>query len=73
MALGSTSFFADPHASWQRETNENTNGLVRQYLPKSRAFHTVTPEELAMIMERLNWKTPHEIFLKSFNRVALRG
>lgn len=80
-ALGSTSYFADPYASWQRGTNENTNGLVRQYLPKSRPFHNVTQEELAMIMERLNhrprkrlnWKTPHEVFMQSFNRVALRG
>lgn len=79
-ALGSTSYFADPYASWQRGTNENTNGLVRQYLPKSRPFHNVTQEELAMIMnrlnhrprKRLNWKTPHEVFMQSFNRVALR-
>lgn len=78
--LGSTSYFADPYASWQRGTNENTNGLVRQYLPKSRAFDTVTQEELAMIMHRLNhrprkrlgWKTPHQVFMQSFNRVALR-
>lgn len=79
-ALGSVSYFADPYASWQRGTNENTNGLVRQYLPKSRSFDTITSEELAMIMhrlnhrprKRLNWKTPHEVFMQSFNRVALR-
>ena len=80
-ALESTSYFADPYASWQRGTNENTNGLVRQYLPKSRPFHTVTDQELAMIMnrlnhrprKRLNWKTPHQVFMQSFNRVALLG
>lgn len=80
-ALGSISYFADPYASWQRGTNENTNGLVRQYLPKSRTFNTVTQKELAMIMnrlnhrprKRLNWKTPHQVFMQSFNRVALRG
>lgn len=79
-ALESTSYFADPYASWQRGTNENTNGLVRQYLPKSRPFNTVTEEELAMIMDklnhrprkRLNWKTPHQVFMQSFKRVALR-
>jgi IS30 family transposase len=79
-ALQSTSYFADPYASWQRGSNENTNGLIRQYLPKSRPFHTVTDEELAMIMDRLNhhprtrlnWKTPHQVFMQSFNRVALR-
>ena len=80
-ALESTSYFADPYAAWQRGTNENTNGLVRQYLPKSRPFHTVTDQELAMIMhrlnhrprKRLNWKTPHQVFMQSFNRVVLRG
>jgi IS30 family transposase len=80
-ALGSTAYFADPYASWQRGTNENTNGLVRQYLPKSRTFDTVTQEEIAMIMHRLNhrprkrlgWKTPHQVFMQSFKRVALRG
>jgi IS30 family transposase len=80
-ALEATSYFADPYASWQRGSNENTNGLVRQYLPKSRPFDTVTDEELAMIMgrlnhrprKRLNWKTPHQVFMQSFNRVALRG
>jgi len=41
-ALGSISYFADPYSSWQRGTNENTNGLVRQYLPKSRSFATIT-------------------------------
>lgn len=79
-ALDSTSYFADPYASWQRGTNENTNGLVRQYLPKSRAFDTITQEEITMIMHRLNhrprkrlgWKTPHQVFMQSFNRVALR-
>jgi len=79
-ALESTSYFADPYASWQRGSNENTNGLVRQYLPKSRSFDTVTDEELAMIMDRLNhrprkrlnWKTPHQVFMQSFSRVALR-
>ena len=71
-ALESTSYFADPYASWQRGSNENTNGLVRQYLPKSRSFDTVTDEELAMIMDRLNhrprkrlnWKTPHQVFMQ---------
>jgi len=80
-ALESTSYFADPYASWQRGAHENTNGLVRQYLPKARPLHTVTNEELAMIMnrlnhrpgKRLNWKTPHQVFMQSFNRVALRG
>lgn len=80
-ALNSISYFADPYASWQRGSNENTNGMIRQYLPKKRSFTTVTQKEFVMIMERLNhrprkrlnWKTPHEVFMQSFNRVALRG
>jgi len=79
-ALKSTSYFADPCASWQQGSNENTNGLIRHYLPKSRPFHTVTDEELTMIMDRLNhhprtrlnWKTPYQVFMQSFNCVALR-
>lgn len=47
--LGSTGHFADLFASWQRGTNENTNGLVRQYIPKKRLLSTVTDEELIMI------------------------
>jgi IS30 family transposase len=70
-ALKSTSYFADSYAGLQRGSNENTNGLVRQYLPKSRPFQTVTDEELAMIMDRLNqrtrkrlnWKPPHQVFM----------
>ena len=53
-ALNSTSYVAEPYASWQRGANENANGLVRQYLPKSRPVHTVTDKEFAMIMDRLN-------------------
>lgn len=63
-------FFAHPYASWERGTNENTNGLIRQYLPKSRDLTTVTAEEELMIMDRLNlrprkcldFRTPYEVF-----------
>ena len=47
-------YFAHPYASWERGLSENTNGLVRQYLPKHRDLRTVTAEELAYIMNRLN-------------------
>lgn len=53
-ALGSTSYFADPYSSWQRGTNENTNGLIRQYIPKKRHFSTVKDEEIGRIMHKLN-------------------
>ena len=79
-ALGIQTFFADPYCSWQRGSNENFNGLLRQYIPKKRRMETVTDEELAMIQNRLNhrprkrlgFKTPHEVFYASLNRVAPR-
>lgn len=80
LELGSTIYFADPFASWQRGTNENFNGLLRQYIPKDRPLSTVTKEELKMIENKLNhrprkrlgFRTPHEVFHESLNRVALR-
>ena len=79
-ALGIQTYFADPYCSWQRGSNENFNGLLHQYIPKKRRMETVTEEELTMIENRLNhrprkrlgFKTPHEVFHASLNRVALR-
>jgi IS30 family transposase len=79
-ALNSTTYFADPFASWQRGSNENFNGLLRQYIPKKRALSTVTDKELRMIQDQLNnrprkrlgFKTPSEVFMQSLSRVALR-
>ena len=79
-ALGIQTFFADPYCSWQRGSNENFNGLLRQYIPKKRLMETVSEEELTMIENRLNhrprkrlgFKTPHEVFYASLNRVAPR-
>lgn len=78
--LGSTAYFSDPFASLQRESNENYNGLLRQHIPKKRHLSTVTDAELKMIEDRLNhrprkrlgFKTPHQVFHESLNRVALR-
>lgn len=78
--LGSTAYFADPFASWQRGTNENYNGLLRQYIPKKRHLSTVTQQELKEIEERLNhrprkrlgWKSPHQVFHEALHSVALR-
>ena len=53
---GSTTYFADPFASWQRGSNENYNGLLRKYIPKNRHLSTVTDEELKMIEDRLNYR-----------------
>ena len=70
--LSADVYFAHPYSSWERGTNENTNGLIRQYLPKSRNLKTVTTEEELMIMDRLNfrprkclaWKTPFQVFFE---------
>ncbi len=66
-------YFAHPYASWERGTNENTNGLIRQYFPKNRDFTTITQQEIDTAMERLNnrprkrlgYKTPNQVFFKS--------
>lgn len=64
-------YFAQPYCSWERGTNENTNRLIRQYFPKGTDFSTVTDEEVAFVMDRLNdrprasrgGKSPRELFL----------
>lgn len=53
-ALDSITYFAEPYSSWQRGTNENTNGLIRQYIPKKRLFSSVSDEEVDTIMAKLN-------------------
>jgi IS30 family transposase len=53
-ALNSITYFADPFASWQRGSNENFNGLLRQYIPKKRSLSTVTDKGLRMIQQELN-------------------
>jgi IS30 family transposase len=78
--LNCTAYFARPFASWERGSNENLNGLLRQYIPKKRSMSTVTEEEIRMIQNRLNnrprkrlgFKTPAEVFHQSLKRVALR-
>jgi IS30 family transposase len=47
-------FFCDPHAPWQRGSNENTNGLLRQYFPKGTDFSTVTEAALDAVADELN-------------------
>jgi IS30 family transposase len=65
-------YFAYPYHAWERGTNENTNGLLRQYFPKALDFNLITPEELAHAVRRLNnrprkrlkFKSPHQVFLR---------
>jgi IS30 family transposase len=67
---GLTVYFADPYSAWQRGTNENTNGLLRQYFPKGIDFQTVSEKNLAFAVKRLNhrprkclgYQSPHEVF-----------
>jgi IS30 family transposase len=47
-------YFADPYSPWQRGTNENTNGLIRDYLPKKTDFREVGDEELMRVQHELN-------------------
>jgi transposase, IS30 family len=62
-------YFADPYASWQRGTNENTNGLLRQYFPKGTDFTRISHDEVARVEQSLNerprkrlgYRTPTEI------------
>ncbi|BFQ97060.1 IS30 family transposase [Enterococcus cecorum] len=52
--LGVTVYFADPYCSWQRGSNENTNGLLRQYLPKKTDLSKITQEELDYYVSLIN-------------------
>ena len=69
-ALDTKVYFATPHHSWERGTNENTNGLIRQHLPKGADLTELSQRECTRIAEKLNnrprkllgFKTPNEIY-----------
>lgn len=72
-ATGVEFYFATPHHSWERGTNENTNGLIRQYLPKRTSMAHVTQDDCDAIAAKLNsrprkrlgYKTPEECYARS--------
>lgn len=80
--LNADIYFAKPYHSWERGSNENTNGLVRQYFPKKIPFDKMTNEELQSVADKLNnrprkclgYKTPNEVFSELSRKpdVALR-
>lgn len=69
-ALDVDFYFAHPYSSWERGLNENSNGLVRQYLKKGQNFADITDKNLYEIMEKLNnrprkslgYATPNKFF-----------
>jgi len=79
-SLEASFYFAHPYRSWERGTNENTNGLVRQYFPKGTDFSKITQREVKAVEKRLNnrprktlgYKTPNQVFFNS-QPVALRS
>jgi len=66
-------YFAHPYAAWERGTNENTNGLLRQYFPKKQDLQSISDQEIEQAMLRLNFrprkalrfKTPSEVFYQT--------
>lgn len=78
--LNTKIYFNRPYSAWQRGTNENTNGLIRQYYPKGTDFSKITEEEVSKVESLLNnrprkklgFKTPLEVHTQKSQGVALR-
>ena len=74
-----TVYFAHPYSPWERGTNENTNGLLRQFIPKGTDLSTISEEDLSRYVsllnnrprKRLDYKTPYEVLQEELAKVAL--
>jgi IS30 family transposase len=74
-------YFARPYASWQRGTNENSNGLIRWYLPRDTDLDSLTEKQLDAIIDLINdrprkclgYKTPKEMFELEMNRIKCKS
>jgi len=81
LETGTRVFFADPHSPWQRPTNENTNGLLRQYFPKGTDLSRWSAEDLEAVAYALNnrprkilgWRTPAEVFEEQLRSLQQAG
>ena len=70
--LNANFYFANPNAAWERGSNENAIGLVRQYFPKKQSFDPITSDDILLVTNLLNnrprkcldFKTPIEVFLE---------
>ncbi len=69
-SLKTSVFFAEPHRPWQRGTNENTNDILRFFFPKGYDFHSLSEEDLDVVLSLINhrprkclqWRSPFEVF-----------
>lgn len=74
-------YFCDPHSPWQRPSNENTNGLLRQYFPKGTDLSRWTEKDLQAVAATLNarprktlgWRTPAEVYQDQLSSMAQTG